>query len=76
MWSKGLALGPEVVPQGSLLVGEYYEFMVTAERGALESAQVYSLLIREARKLPSPGAQFIHWIMGMTQVCNPKLPWK
>lgn len=52
MWIKGLALGPEAVTQGSLLGQGYCEFMATGN-GALESAQVNSLLIREARELLS-----------------------
>lgn len=53
-------MGLKQLPRDPCWVGEYYEFVVTAKRGALESAQVCSLLIREARKLLSPGAPFIH----------------
>ena len=47
MWIKGLALGPEAVTQGSLLGQGYCEFMATGN-GALESAQVNSLLDRKS----------------------------
>ena len=50
---KGLALEPEAVTQGSLLGWGYCEFTATGKHGALESAQVSSLLIREARELLS-----------------------